>query len=64
MTEPDRTQPAPDDEPPADYRARDNDHLVEPMFAGLGVGDEEATEPEPRGFFARLARVLFGRRSG
>jgi len=25
-----------------DHRPREHDHLVEPMYSGLGVGDEEA----------------------
>ena len=29
-----------------DYSPRQDDHLVEPMFAGLGVGEDE-TECEP-----------------
>ena len=57
-----------EDEP---FHPRKNDHLVEPMFAGLGVGEgDEAGEnaanaeataeraEEPRGWFARLVRVL------
>ena len=56
-----------------DYRPRANDHLVEPMYSGLGVGgDEEAREflhevdpeaDEPGVFlrFLRSARRLMGR---
>ena len=28
------------------YEPRKDDHLVEPMFAGLGVGEERADEEE------------------
>lgn len=49
------------------YRPRESDHLVEPMFAGLGVGDEDAgeTEKEPQvrpTLWTRLVRFLRGRR--
>lgn len=39
-------QPEP---PDSAYRPRVDDHLVEPMFAGLGVGEEdvEGSEGEP-----------------
>ncbi|MEW6072108.1 MAG: hypothetical protein AB1726_05850 [Planctomycetota bacterium] len=58
-----------------EYRPRATDHLVEPMFAGLGVGDGEeqaleapavppAEDRPARGLLAALARVarrLLGR---
>ncbi len=58
--------------PDDDFEPRENDHLVEPMFAGLGVGEEDAAddEAEPQneevrtGFLAALLRSLrrwFGR---
>ncbi|MFT5284824.1 MAG: hypothetical protein ACI8TQ_000983 [Planctomycetota bacterium] len=38
------------------WRARPDDHLVEPMFSGLGIGDEKADleqkEADSGGFFA------------
>ena len=55
------------------YRPRANDHLVEPMFAGLGVGEGEdelengsripghdvgSSSDGTRGWFARLWSVL------
>lgn len=48
-------------DPDPDYQPRENDHLVEPMFAGLGVGEEEEErakeEPDSRGgWLAALAR--------
>jgi hypothetical protein len=50
------------------HQSRPNDHLVEPMFAGLGVGDDEASVEEEEGvgrrrpgLIARLWRVLVGR---
>ena len=51
------------------YRPREHDHLVEPMFGGLGVseeGRERAVEEEQpsvrRGWIARLLGVLGLRR--
>lgn len=45
-----------------DFRPRENDHLVEPMFAGLGVdGDEPAPEGDEvsaQNGRSLLARVL------
>jgi hypothetical protein len=32
-------------DPDDDYQPRETDHLVEPMFAGLGVGEEGEEEP-------------------
>ena len=63
--------PKPPEEPTRAYRARANDHLVEPMFAGLGVGvDEEPSaeeladaEASRTGPFSRLLRAVFGRRA-
>ena len=59
-----------------EFQPRENDHLVEPMYAGLGVGEEgETTEPavehveEPRKtedapsflvILSRFFRRLFG----
>ena len=48
------------------YRPREDDHLVEPVFAGLGVGDEEGAESERDdvrrpGWLARLWRALLRR---
>lgn len=60
-------------DPSDDYRPRPDDHHVEPLFGGLGVGESERGEPEPRepepprGFLARLrgalARITGGRAS-
>jgi len=38
------------------FRPREHDHLVEPMFAGLGV--ERAPEPPRPGFWARVRSFL------
>ena len=51
---------------PDEYRPREDDHLVEPMFAGLGVGEEREEEDAPPveeegsrgGFLAALVRLL------
>ncbi len=40
-----------------DYRPREHDHLVEPMFGGLGVKQSREVEPRP-GFWRRLWRAL------
>ena len=56
---------APEEPEPHPYELRATDHLVEPMFAGLGVEadeDEDAatdTEPAP-GLLTRIWRALFG----
>jgi hypothetical protein len=39
-----------------DYRPREHDALVEPVFGGLGVGE---ARPEPVGWWRRLWRALF-----
>ncbi len=49
-----------------EYRPRREDHLVEPMFAGLGVGEDRGEADKPpdeeedsrSGFYATLARLL------
>ena len=43
------------------YVPRDTDHLVEPMFAGLGTDESDASEtedPEDGGLLRRLLRFL------
>ena len=47
---------------PEPYRPRENDHLVEPMFAGLGMTEEHETQVPLRGRrrFLRLALVVLG----
>lgn len=39
-----------------DYRPREHDHLVEPVFGGLGVGEQRVAERV--GFWRRLWRAL------
>ena len=42
-----------------EYRPREHDHLVEPVFGGLGVRDEGTNPPaKKRGPWAALARWL------
>ena len=55
------------DDPDEPYRPRESDHLVEPMFAGLGVGEKEAEhpleeDPTPPTLLIRLLRLLLPRR--
>jgi hypothetical protein len=41
----------------SDYRPREHDHLVEPVFGGLGVESPRTPAPRP-GFLRRLWRAL------
>lgn len=56
----------PEDATKDDYRPREHDHLVEPMFGGLGVeggkrrDGERETAAGLRGFWRRLWRALVG----
>ena len=50
-------------EPPSEYLAREHDHLVEPMFAGLGVGEADDEPPRPESLLRRFWRRLFPRPS-
>lgn len=47
-----------------DYKPRKHDHLVEPVFSGLGVGDEARPDDEAIVFTERLEVTLVETQEG